>query len=789
MKKLILAFTMMLAAVSLHAKRDWTGKVVDENGEPVAYATVAVLDKNDSTVVCGSVTAEDGSFNIVTSQNEGIMVVAMLGYHTIYMNAANGVLITLVEDRAMLEGAMVSAIIPKTKFTAEGIQTYVQGSVLENAGSANDVLSKTPGLIQGQNGLEVIGKGSPLVYINGHKVTDMGELERLQSNEIQSVEVITNPGSQYDATVRSVVRIRTIRRKGDGFGFSLNASDAQSLRWDKGNDPFAAVNANYRTGGLDFFAGINFDGNTARQLSDANTASYGIDKSGNDYIFENRGDIDAQFFGQTLSGNAGMNWQIADSHFMGGKLEWSKQTGFYDRTVVNSDVYENNILADRLSTVSEDFMGDQPYYNLGTNLYYNGQFGKLGVDVNLDYYGTHSSQNAISGETSTMTSDRDITSDSNNSARMYAGKAVLSYPVWTGQLEVGTEETFTRRSDEYHISGVEIPASSARVVENNIAGFASYGFMLPVGMVNAGLRYEYVHYAYQDALAPENDIERNYGRFFPTLSFATALGPVQMMLNYSAKTQRPNYSNLSSAIRYNSRYIWQSGNAQLQPQITNNLSLAAIWNFVTVMVDYNRTDDAILMWSAPYGDDGVVLVKPRNIDTPYRTMTAFVNFTPTIGNWNLNYTVGMQPQWLDITVDDPREASGKRVLSYNDKPIAFVQMNNTLSVKGGWQFELGGQWTTKGYAENVLLTTDYIDVTAAVQKTLLKDGALVLRLEGRNLANKAHYNVDTDFGAHTITQTNIMDTQKVKFSLRYNFNTAKSKYRGTGAGSDNKDRM
>ena len=789
MKKIILAFTMMLASVSMYAKRDWTGKVVDENGEPVAYATVAVLDQNDSTVVCGAVTAEDGTFNIVTSQNEGIMVVAMLGYHTIYMNAANGVLITLVEDRAMLDGAVVSAIIPKTKFTAEGIQTYVQGSVLENAGSAKDVLAKTPGLFQGQSGLEVIGKGAPLVYVNGHKVTDMSELDRLQSNEIQSVEVITNPGAQYDATVRSVVRIRTIRRKGDGFGFSLNASDSQSLQWAKGNDPYAAVNANYRTGGLDFFAGITFHGDTGRQQSYAETASYGIDKSGNDYVFENKGDIDAQGFSNNLIGNAGVNWQIADSHFMGGKLEWNKQTGYYDRTVVNSDVYENNVLTDRLSTVTEDFLGDKPYYNLGTNLYYNGEFGQLGVDVNLDYYGTYSSKKATSGETSTMTSDRDITSDSNNSARMYAGKAVLSYPIWMGQLEVGTEETFTRRSDEYHISGVAIPASSASVVENNFAGFASYGFMLPVGMVNAGLRYEYVHYAYQDALAPENDIERNYGKFFPTLSFATALGPVQMMLNYSAKTQRPNYSNLSSAIRYNSRYIWQSGNSQLQPQITNNLSLAAIWNFVTVMVDYDRTDEAILMWSAPYGDDGVVLVKPRNIDTPYRSMTAFVNLTPTIGNWNLNYTFGMQPQWLDITVDDPREAGGKRVLSYNDKPIAFVEMNNTLTVKGGWQFELGGQWVSKGYTENVRLTSDYVDVTAAVQKTLLKDGALVLRLEGRNLVNKAFYNVDTDFGAHTIMQNNIMDTQKVKFSLRYNFNTAKSKYRGTGAGSDNKDRM
>lgn len=789
MKKLILVCMMMLTAVSLYAKRDWTGKVVDENGEPVAYATVAVLDKNDSTVVCGSVTAEDGSFNIVTSQNEGIMVVAMLGYHTIYMNAANGVLITLVEDRAMLEGAMVSAIIPKTKFTAEGIQTYVQGSVLENAGSANDVLSKTPGLIQGQNGLEVIGKGSPLVYINGHKVTDMGELERLQSNEIQSVEVITNPGSQYDATVRSVVRIRTIRRKGDGFGFSLNASDAQSLRWDKGNDPYAAVNANYRTGGVDIFAGINYQGSTFRQLSDASTASYGIDKNGNGYVFENKGTIDGQFFGKGLSGNAGVNWQLADNQFLGGKVEWGKRLSSDDFTEINTDVYENGTLVDRLSTVSTDHLGDKPYYNIGSNIYYNGQFGKLGVDVNLDYYGTDSSTKSTSDENSSMTSDRDITSESYNSARMYAGKAVLSYPIWTGQLQVGTEETFTNRSDRYGISGIDIPASSAEVVENNYAGFASYGFMVPVGMVNAGLRYEYVHYAYQDALAPENDIVRNYSNFFPNLSFATALGPVQMMLSYSAKTQRPNYSNLSSAIRYNSRYIWQSGNARLQPQISHNISATAIWKFVTVGLNYTRTDDAIMTWSMPYNDDGVVLVRPRNVDVPYRNMTAFVNLTPTIGPWNINYTIGALPQWLSLTMDDPREASGQRAVSFNDKTCFFAQLLNTVRLNGGWQFELGGVVQSPGYQQNIYMKSTYFDLTAAVQKTLLADGSLVLRLEGSDLAGMAHMDVDTDFGSHTITQTNIMDTQRVKFSIRYNFNTTQSKYRGTGAGSDSKGRM
>ena len=116
-------------------------------------------------------------------------------------------------------------------------------------------------------------------------------------------------------------------------------------------------------------------------------------------------------------------------------------------------------------------------------------------------------------------------------------------------------------------------------------------------------------------------------------------------------------------------------------------------------------------------------------------------------------------------------------------------MQNTFTLKGGWQLELGGQVNSRGYSQNLYLRNTYVDVTAAVQKTLLKDGSLVLRLEGADLLGMAHYDVDSDFGSHTIMQTNRMDTQKVKFSVRYNFNAAPSKYRGTGAGADEKARM
>ena len=779
---------MILATLSASAKAkgDWKGKVVDEQGHPIEFANVAVLSKADSTVLCGTVTAEDGTFNIVTKENDGIMMVAILGYQTVYLAPVDGAVITLREDASLLESAAITAIMPKTKLTGEGLQTNVRGSVLENAGTAKDVLAKTPGLIKGQNGLEVIGKGSPLVYINGHKLTDPTELDRLQSNEIQSIEVITNPGAQYDATVRAVVRIKTIKRQGEGFGFNFYASDSQALNWKEHNDPTANLNINYRTGGVDLFAGVNYTHFTFRQESNLVKNTFG-----KDFQFKEEGTLWAAAHENNLHGNAGINWQIADNHFIGGKVEWGRPLSMHDVSEAYDELYENGTLADKLTTRVEDRYGDKAPYSLGANIYYNGLIGgKLGVDLNLDYFGSGASAVSVARETSTMTHDAEVRSNTENGSRLYAGKLVLSYPLGPGQLQIGTEETFSRRKDIYNVSGIEIPASSASIKEDNIAGFASYGAMLgKIGMINAGVRYEHVHYSYEDAVTPANNLQRDYGNWFPSFSYATALGPVQLMLNYSAKTQRPNYSNLSSAIRYNSRYTWQSGNAKLQPELTHDISLTAVWNFLTFVLDYNRTDNAIMTWSSPYGDEGVVLVQPRNLDVPYRRMSALVILTPTIGPWTMNYTLGVQPQWLSINVADPREPSGIRTTQFNGKPIFVAQLQNTFTVKGGWQFELGSTIQSTGYSGNLYMKDVYCDLTAAVQKTLLRDGSLVLRLEGADLLGLGQYNVDTDFGNHTITQTNRFDTQRIKFSLRFNFNTAQSKYKGTGAGNDTRDRM
>ena len=759
------------------------GTAVEQSGAPAGFATV-FLTGADGAVVCGTSADADGRFELKAAPGTYTLTVSLVGFldATQPVNLEGTLVelspIRLEEDRMMLGEAVVQAIMPKTTISGEGLATSVRGSVLENAGTARDVLAKVPGLMKGKDGVEVIGKGTPVFYINGRRMNDANELDRLQSHEIQSVEVISNPGAQYDASVRAVVRIRTIKRKGEGFGFDATLTDQQSLQVKGFNDPSVAVNANYRTGGVDIFGGINARRQTNRQTSDL------IQETVNSSTFKQDEFLvaDAEEREATLTG--GVNWQIADNHSVGVKMDWFRMPYLKEHVLMEGDLFLDNALLDHLRTETDGGVGDRMPFSFGTNAYYNGQVGKLGIDLNLDYYGMGSEHWQRSLEDSSI-EDADVKTEALTDSKLYAAKLVLSYPVWQGQLQVGTEETFSRLSDDYRISGAAIPASSNRVREDNAAAFVNYAFYLPkVGQISAGLRYEHVNYAYDDLMG-DGSFSRKYDNVFPSFSYGNAFGPVQVMASYSARTARPDFSQLSSAIQYDNRYTLQSGNAALQPQTIQSLNLTGIWNYLTFVANYGRTDHPIITWVDLFNEDGVMLLKPRNLDTPHRMLSAFLVAQPTIGVWTPNYTLGVQQSWLNVNVDDH---VGKRTISFNDKPIWVAQMNNTFRFKGGWQFEFGGEWHSPGYMQNLMITNHYLDVSAAIQKTLLND-SLVIRLSAMDLAGLGYNNVHTDLTHYRLTQSVKMDFQRVTLSLRYRFNTVESKYKGTGAGKDVKDRM
>ncbi len=752
------------------------GSAIEESGAPAGFAT-AFLTNAEGALVVGTTAGEDGRFELKAAQGTYTLTVSLVGFkdatQQVTLNQALQELppIRLEEDKQLLGEAVVQAIMPKTKLTGEGLATSVHGSVLENAGTARDVLGKVPGLIKGKDGYEVIGKGAPQIYINGRKMTDGTELDRILSHEIQSVEVINNPGAQYDATVRAVVRIRTIKRKGEGFGFNVNLVDEQSLRVKTFNDPDAAVNVNYRTGGVDVFGGVNYNHFSQRQNSDL------LQETTLNPIVRQIETLTADFTNQSLTASGGVNWQIANNHSAGFKVEWGRSLSYFDNELMEGDIFRGSELVDHLKTVNRGQNGPNAPQSLGANAYYNGLAGKMGIDLNLDYFQISDNKTASIQEDSDI-QDATVSTESGSDSKLYAAKLVLSYPVWRGQLQVGTEETFSRTRDDYRLTGAAIPSTSSRVKEDNAAAFVNYGFVVgQIGQLSAGLRYEHVNYAYED-LQGDGSFSRKYDNLFPSVSFAGVLGPVQTMLSYSARTARPDFGMLSTAIRYNNRYTLQGGNPTIQPQAIQSLSATALWNFLTLSVSYDRTKDPFITWANLYNDEGVILLKPFNAENPLRTLSAFLVATPTIGPWNISATTGFQKTWLKVGD-----------LTFNDAPIWIARLNNTLTLKKGWQLELGGEYHSPGQQQNITLTNHYFDLTAAVQKTLLKDGSLVLRLEGRDLTYAGHNNIFTNLGHYSITQSVLMDTQRLVFSIRYRFNTTESKYKGTGAGQDARSRM
>ena len=155
----------------------------------------------------------------------------------------------------------------------------------------------------------------------------------------------------------------------------------------------------------------------------------------------------------------------------------------------------------------------------------------------------------------------------------------------------------------------------------------------------------------------------------------------------------------------------------------------------------------------------------------------------------MNYVVGLQGQNLTYDLTDPAQPTGHRTVSLSNKPIFFAQLENAFTFGNGWQLELGGSWRSKGYNEFYYIYNSYVSLNAAVQKSLLKDGSLVIRLAGADLLGTEANNVHGDFGSYKVWQTIVMDTQKLTLSLRYKFNSANSKYKGTGAGQDARSRM
>ena len=748
-----------------------SGKLVDENSHPLPYANVVLLSLPDSAFVSGTVSGEDGTFTLEATSENRIVKISSIGYRTVFkpISPANIGVVRLVSDAQMLGEVVVKGNLPVTRMKGDAMVTSVENSVLSKVGSANDVLTKIPGITKKQDAFEVFGKGTPLIYINGRKLHDLSELEQLNSDDIKSVEVIRNPGSRYDATVKAVVRIQTVKRQGAGFGFNLRSSYYQS----DNTDLIEQANLNYRHNNLDIFGSVYYN-----QMESWQDFTLQLEERGTK-VWNHDMKSYGEFYSKMLSGNIGFNYQLNDNHAFGMKYKSGKTLNERNPLSKETNINVDNVFYDNIKVNSCDNYYYDPDHEL--NAYYNGQFDDVNIDFNADYLQNGKSSNSVFKEISQTSENRDVHSVNNVKNRLVAGKLTLSLPLGGGTFAVGSEVTYTHRNDDYINEENYVPTSYSKIEELNATGYAEYNRNFPWGDWSLGLRYEHVKFDYYEDGKHIDGQSRTFDNFFPNISFSTQLGKVQTQLSYTAKTQRPTYSELSNNVFYSDRFTLQKGNPTLRPTIIHDLTLSGAWRFLQMSLSYSQTKDWILNWGELVNEDAsLTMLSKRNWDKSIPMFTAFLSASPKIGCWSPMLSVGMQKQWL--TIDYFKESKNL------DNPIFTASFNNTWKLPLGFMLGLDSYIQSAGATQNIYSEKPNGYVNVSLRKSFLND-ALSMELRGNDIFKTNRISYSMYSGDYYLYQKSTWDRQEFAVTVRYKFNTSKSKYKGTGAGDSQKSRM
>ena len=772
-EKVIFTTALCLSAMTPMMAQNIIGKVMNTKGEPLAFANVVLLNRTDSAFVKGAVSGEDGSFVIDSSCNGGIIKVTSVGYKTICKDCEgeNVGIIKMEEDSKMLGEVVVKSSLPKTILKNGGMTTTVVGSVLEKAGTMENLLDRIPNVSAQNVSIKVFGRGEPVIYINGRQMRDKSELDRLHSDNIKSVEVITNPGARYAASTKAVIRITTKKIQGEGFGFDAKTTGEYDEKKNFGG--FSQLNMNYRKNGLELGAYAFGARQYQPDNKDLQQKTY-LDKTWNQKSeIRQVGIIEAMNFRLDASYQLDANNSIGANF---GFLRNPKQTWNGD---MSSLILQDGDLSESSDSHADFFWQKN---NLSSNIYYVGKIGKLSIDFNTDWLWSKEYQNDVTKEQyqEVGMNEQSQTAHSltNKDYHLLASKLVLSYPLLGGDLSLGGEYSNTHRTSKYQVVPTNLVSDDdSRITESMTSSFLTYSRDFGNVSMEAGLRYEYIDFNYYEYGKYVPGQSKSYGNWFPSLSLSMPVGKVQMQLSYATDIDRPSYNYLRSGIQYDNRYTYETGNPFLVSETSKNLNYELAYKWLTFDMTYSHTSHTMMSNMETYKDNPAIgLLKPVN-GKAYNHVEASVNLCPSFGIWHPSFTASVTKQWLDMDAHD-----GK----ISNNPMAVFNFNNTFNTKLAmltWMMS----YTTKGYERNIYLYKPKFCTNVSVYKSFLKDrlsfDLFIYDLFGHISHMSAHYGKMKDLIVDGLS------TSKVSLTVRYKFNTARSKYKGTGAGESQKNRM
>jgi hypothetical protein len=607
----ICAFALVLSCFSYG--QTYKGTVVDSEKQPIAYANV-IIQNSEGILITGTITDEQGKFEIVLKETQYpvTLEISFLGYNTWkkeFLSKANtdvGI-ITLKEDENQLGEIVISVKLPTIERKVDRLIFNVKNTIISSGGDAIDILKKTPGVRVNNDEIKLIGKSNLRVLINGRLSPLSGDdlnnfLRSVSSDEISTVEVITNPPAKYEAAGNSgLINIVLKKAKSDYFGGNIRTTYQQATF------PTGFLNGSmtYQKNKWSFFLNAN-RGDGSVQVDEDNDIFYPTQQWNTD--------TKIRYFTNFITARAGIDYDFNDKTSIGIQyLGTDSNPNNSEKTTTT--LFNNANAIDSLLITNADTELNTQFNSY--NLHFKTELDTLGksMAIDVDYF-TYDYDSDRLNDTDTFLANGSLVPNSNElfnntstqNITNFTSRIDFEWPTKFAEVQFGGKVSFIKNYSDvaaFLFDGQDFildanQSNEFEYRENIQAVYTSASKTVGKWDFQVGLRLERTQTEGNSITL--NQINTNdYDNLFPTAYISYTPNDNHFWsLNYGRRINRPTYSNLNPFRWYSNPFSFTEGNPLLQPSFVHNVEFSNLYK--------DNLSTSIYFTSIQNGADQITLV-------------------------------------------------------------------------------------------------------------------------------------------------------------------------------------
>lgn len=801
--KITLLIRLFICVVSmglnLHAQTSIKGRVQNSEGGPVEYVNIALFLSLDSSLYKVEMTNGSGSFQF-NNLNAGSYFLkthytGMSEYQKTDIHLQSGQnqdlgTITLSPTPVQLKEAMISAKRALLEVKPDRTIFNVEGTINSIGSDALSLLRKAPGVtVDNNDNISVLGRSGVLVYVDGKRLPLSGQdltdyLQNLPAEQIDRIEIISNPGAKYEAQGNAgIVDIRLKRDKNLGANGAVNASYTQGI-YPKSN---ISGSGNYRNTKFNVFGNaglVQWKGFHKMVFQSYQNDLY------LDEVVDNRNN--------RINGNfrLGTDFFLAKNHTLGFLVGGSLTDGSADG-LNRIEISKENTPAIIDSILIAKTTTKNPRNNQTYNLNYRYDDGKnrnLNIDADYGLYHNESKRdqpNFYYDATEQIQLTEALNSfDTPSDIHIATFKMDYEQNGFGGRIGLGTKLSRVNSDNTYLVyeglSGNRVlndrRSNQFEYEENVYAGYINYTRSLQKKWnLNAGLRVEQTD-ARGDLQAFRPELQEppvilNYWSWFPSAGLTWQLKPQHSLaLNYGRRINRPDYNVLNPFNNQLSQLSFEKGNPFLKPEIVNNVELAYTlaykYNF---KLAYSLTEDQITRLIGP--DDTDPRANFINWDNlAKQTVWSFNASLPVevMKNWNAYFNLS------GSHIDNQANYGGGAVVDLQAYTYTIFQQHS-FELPYGFNGEISGYYSGPGIWGGVFVYESSWSLDLGLQRKFLQD-QLNIKLSASDLFYESGWNGVSVFDGLKSYGNGRWDSRRISLNISYRFgnDNVKSRKRKVG---------